>query len=312
MKPFMALGGLELGLRKPEDTVLSVGEFHAGVSRADIATTKRRRPRPRRHQCGRSTQSVNTYFYSLAYDARASFGLSGFHEVSSVPGKPTGVDLVGESGGVLPSQEWKRGRFNQPWYPGEAVIVGISQGYWVVTPLQLVQAVSIVAAEGVPHPLHLLRGLQSGIDNKPERVEAPAARPNIIKNPANWRTVQKGMIEVVNTGTAHGLNDRFPACRSPARPARPELLLAHDRGMGPASATGPIERHQVLFEAFAPADDARIAVIVALEAGRSGAHDAAPIARKILDAWLPGDQDRQAASADTAVMAAETREAARP
>ena len=50
----------------------------------------------------------------------------------------------------------------------------------------------------------------------------------------------------------------------------------------------------MLFEAFAPADDARIAVIVALEAGRSGAHDAAPIARKILDAWLPGDQEREA------------------
>ncbi len=53
-----------------------------------------------------------------------------------------------------------------------------------------------------------------------------------------------------------------------------------------------VERHQVLFEAFAPADDARIAVVVALEAGHSGAHDAAPIARKILDAWLIEDSNR--------------------
>ena len=53
----------------------------------------------------------------------------------------------------------------------------------------------------------------------------------------------------------------------------------------------------MLFEAFTPADDARIVVIVALEAGRSGAHDAAPIARKMLDAWLPGDQQRQARAA---------------
>ena len=56
--------------------------------------------------------------------------------------------------------------------------------------------------------------------------------------------------------------------------------------------TSAIERHEVLFEAFAPADDARIAVVVALEAGRSGAHDAAPVARKILDEWLKDDDDK--------------------
>ncbi len=72
----------------------------------------------------------------------------------------------------------------------------------------------------------------------------------------------------------------------------------------------PIERHQVLFEAFAPADDARIAIIVALEAGRSGAHDAAPIARKILDAWLPGDQEREAAAGHAATVAATATDSA--
>ena len=307
MKPFMALGGLELGLRKPEDTVLSVGEFHIpGQSRG--YRDDKRGGHGRVDMVQAIAQSVNTYFYSLAYDMGID-RLSGFMSKLGF-GKPTGVDLVGESGGVLPSQEWKRGRFNQPWYPGETVIAGIGQGYWVVTPLQLVQAVSIVAAEGVPHPLHLLRGLQSGIDNKPERVEAPAARPNIIRNPANWRTVQKGMIEVVNTGTAHGLNDKFPY-QIAGKTGTAERFSRTTEEWTSIS-DSPIERHQVLFEAFAPADDARIAVIVALEAGRSGAHDAAPIARKILDAWLPGDQDRQAASADTAVMSAATSEAARP
>jgi penicillin-binding protein 2 len=52
-----------------------------------------------------------------------------------------------------------------------------------------------------------------------------------------------------------------------------------------------VERHEVLFEAFAPADDARIAVIVALEAGHTGAHDAAPIARRMLDEWVKDDDD---------------------
>jgi cell division protein FtsI/penicillin-binding protein 2 len=72
------------------------------------------------------------------------------------------------------------------------------------------------------------------------------------------------------------------------------------------------QRHQVLFEAFAPADDARIAIVVALEAGRSGAHDAAPIARKILDAWLPGDQEREVHAKQAEEIAiAESRSARR-
>jgi penicillin-binding protein 2 len=299
IKPFMALAGLELGLRKPEDTVLSVGEFHIpGQSRA--YRDDKRGGHGRVDLVQAIAQSVNTYFYSLAYDMGID-RLSGFMTKLGF-GKPTGIDLVGESGGVLPSQEWKRGRFNQPWYPGETVIAGIGQGYWVVTPLQLVQAVSILADEGVPHPLHLLRALQSDLDSKPERIDPPAAKANIIKNPADWRAVQKGMIEVVNSGTAHGLNQGFPY--QIAGKTGTAERFSRTTEVWTSISESPIERHQVLFEAFAPADAARIAVIVALEAGRSGAHDAAPIARKILDAWLPGDQDEQAQHANATPVAA--------
>ena len=112
-------------------------------------------------------QSVNTYFYSLAYDMGID-RLSGFMGKARLRRSRPASTSIGESAGVLPSQEWKRGRFNQPWFPGETVIAGIGQGYWVVTPLQLAQAVSIVAAEGVPHPFHLLRAVQSAIDSKRE------------------------------------------------------------------------------------------------------------------------------------------------
>ena len=299
MKPFMALAGLELGLRKPEDTVLSVGEFHIpGQSRG--YRDDKRGGHGRVDLVQAIAQSVNTYFYSLAYDMGIN-RLSTFMAKLGF-GQTTGIDLVGESAGVLPSEEWKRGRFNQPFYPGETVIAGIGQGYWVVTPLQLVQAVSIIADQGVSHPLHLLRAVQSGIDSKAEPVAPPAAKPNIIKNPANWRSVQTGMIEVVNAGTAHGLNDKFPY-QIAGKTGTAERFSRTTEEWTSISES-PIERHQVLFEAFAPADDARIAIAVALEAGRSGAHDAAPIARKILDAWLPGDQDREAARGNAAAIAA--------
>jgi penicillin-binding protein 2 len=296
MKPFMALAGLELGLRKPEDTVLSVGEFYIpGQSRA--YRDDKRGGHGRVDLVQAIAQSVNTYFYSLAYDMGID-RLSGFMSKLGF-GQTTGIDLVGESAGVLPSQEWKRARFGQPWYPGETVIAGIGQGYWVITPLQLVRAVSIIADQGVPHPLHLLRAVQAGIDSKPVLVAPPAAKPNVIRNPADWRAVQQGMIEVVKTGTAHGLNDGFPY--EIAGKTGTAERYSRTTEQWTSISEGPIERHQVLFEAFAPADDPRIAVVVALEAGRSGAHDAAPIARKILDAWLPGDEERQARLASRAV-----------
>jgi penicillin-binding protein 2 len=305
MKPFMGLGGLELGLRKPEDTVLSVGEFHIpGQSRG--YRDDKRGGHGRVDLVQAIAQSVNTYFYSLAYDMGID-RLSTFMAKLGF-GKPTGIDLVGEGSGVLPSEQWKRARFNQPFYPGETVIAGIGQGYWVVTPLQLVQAVSIVAAEGVPHPLHLLRAVQSGLDTKAELIPPPAAKPNIIKNPADWRAVQKGMIEVVNSGTAHGLNEKFPYQIAGKTGTAERFSRTTEEWT--SIMDSPIERHQVLFEAFAPADDARIAVIVALEAGRSGAHDAAPIARKILDAWLPGDQEREVAAGHTTAVAATAADSA--
>ncbi|HSE13786.1 MAG TPA: penicillin-binding protein 2, partial [Rudaea sp.] len=175
VKPYVALAGLELGLRKPEDTVLSTGEFHIP------GDTKRAYRDDQRWGHGRVdlrqaiAQSVNTYFYSLALDMgidrfSSSLGKFGF-------GQPTGIDLLGEASGVLPSREWKRGRFNQTWYPGETVIAGIGQGAWVVTPIQLGQAVSVIAAHGVRHPPHLLHAVQDGINTDPRRAPMPTPAP---------------------------------------------------------------------------------------------------------------------------------------
>ncbi|HEX3894941.1 MAG TPA: penicillin-binding protein 2 [Rudaea sp.] len=291
IKPYLGLGGLELGLRRPEDTVLSTGEFHIpGQSRA--YRDDKRGGHGRVDLVQAISQSVNTYFYSLAYDMRIErfsgwMGKFGF-------GKPTGLDLNGESAGVLPSQEWKRGRMNQPWYPGETVIAGIGQGYWVITPIQLAVADAMMAARGVRHAPHLLRAIQDGMNAEPEIAALEPPDPSIIRDPEHWFPVQQGMVAVVNGGgTAKGLGDKFPYVIA-GKTGTAERFSRTDETWTDIL-TSSIERHQVLFEAFAPADDARIAVVVALEAGHSGAHDAAPIARKILDEWLKDDDDKGAA-----------------
>ena len=295
VKPYVALGGLELGLRRPDDTVLSVGEFFIpGQSRG--YRDDKRGGHGRVDLVQAIAQSVNTYFYSLALDMGIDrfsgwMGKFGF-------GKPTGIDLLGESAGVLPSREWKRGRLNQAFYPGETVIAGIGQGYWVITPIQLAQAASILAARGVRHPPHLLRAIQDGLNTPAQVIATVPADPSIIHNAANWIPVEQGMIAVVNGGgTANGLGTGFPYVIA-GKTGTAERYSRTDETWTSIS-TAPIERHQVLFEAFAPADDARIAVIVALEAGRSGAHDAAPIARKMLDAWLKDDDNVRTAGGPT-------------
>ncbi len=294
VKPFLAAAGLELGLRTPADTILSTGEFFipgqtrgyrdvraGGHGRVDLVQSL--------------AQSVNTYYYSLALDmgidklsdSMAKFGF----------GQPTGIDLVGESAGVLPSREWKRGRMNQAWYPGETVIAGIGQGFWVVTPLQLAHGVATLAAAGVSRQPHLLRATQDGIGDAPVAMATPAAGPSFFRDPANFNAVREGMIAVVNgpTGTARTMGDGFPfviagKSGTAERYSRTNEVWQHISQVA-------IERHQVLFEAFTPADSPRIAAIVALEAGRGGGRDAAPIVRKMLDAWLPDQAQAQAPAA---------------
>ncbi|HEX6834190.1 MAG TPA: penicillin-binding protein 2 [Rudaea sp.] len=298
VKPYVALSGLELGLRKPTDTVFSTGEWSIPGDSKRAYRDDLRWGHGRVDLVGAIAQSVNTYFYSLAFDMgidrfSSALGKFGF-------GQPTGIDLNGESSGVLPSKEWKRGRYNQAWYPGETVIAGIGQGAWVITPVQLAQAVSIIAARGVRHQPHLLRAVQEGLNVEPQIADEPLAAPSFIRNPANWEAVKDGMVAVVNSpmGTANGLGKDFPYVIA-GKTGTAERFSRTDEEWTNI-ATAPIERHQVLFEAFTPADDARIAVAVALEAGRSGAHDAAPIVRKILDEWLRDIDNAQFANASAA------------
>ncbi|HET6604440.1 MAG TPA: penicillin-binding protein 2 [Xanthomonadaceae bacterium] len=284
LKPFVGLAGLELGVRRPETTVLSTGAYRlpnssreyrdwraGGHGRVDLREAL--------------AQSVNTYFYGLAVElgiGRLSGYLAGLGF-----GAPTGIDLEGEAGGVLPTPEWKRGMRNEPWYTGETVIAGIGQGYWVTTPLQLVQAMSILAADGMRHPLHLVRVTEPGLGGERQRF-VPAAPPQrVVANAAHVAAVREGLVAVMHgpTGTA-----RASAADSPYRIAGKTGTAQRVSRTGTAALDVndlPFHlRNTALFVAFAPAEDPQIALAVIVEHGGSGSRAAAPIARRILDAWI--------------------------
>ena len=285
MKPFIGLGGLELGLRRPGDKTFSSGIYHlpgeqrgyrdddrGGTGWTDLRLA--------------IEHSVNTYFYALAHDMgidRLSAWMARFGF-----GKPTGIDLDGEGSGVLPSREWKRGRFNKPWYPGETVIAGIGQGFWAVTPLQLTHALATLANRGVAKVPHLLMATRAGRDAMPVPAEPLAAPPPVPAAAENWRTVEEGMLGVVygEQGTARGLGDGFPYRIAGKTGTAERYSRTSDAYDDRSNLAALAKRHRALFEAFTPAEDPRIAVVVVIDEGAWGSKTAAPIARKVLDAWL--------------------------
>lgn len=282
LKPFVALAGMEYGLRDPNTRVLSTGSFTMPGS-----TLSFRDWRAGGHGMvdlrESLAQSVNTYYYTLALD----LGIDRFHDYLSRFGfgRRTGIDLNAEGVGILPSRAWKRQRLDQPWFPGETALAGIGQGYSVVTPLQLAHATAILAGGGVAYTPRLLMSTRAAHDAAPQAVPRPAPQTGLISNPAHLRAVDEGLVAVLHgpTGTALAVGRG-----SPYRVAG-KTGTAQTRGARAGhrpDTTQRLQRNMALFMGYAPAEAPTIAIAVVVEYGGSGSRAAAPVAKRILDAWL--------------------------
>ena len=285
IKPLLGLAGLDSGVRRAEDKTLSTGMFHVGGQRRGYGDS---------HRGGHGWtdlrksiyESVNTYYYRLALD----MGIKRFDEYMDRYGfgKPTGVDLSGEIAGILPSPEWKAK--NAPkqgrWYPGDTVISGIGQGFWKVTPLQMVQATAALSDGWLRRP-HLVKDMRAGFEADWTPVPlAPATR--ISDSPAHLQAVREGMIATVHgPGTATNIRAGLTYLIASKTGTAQVVSRRGHAAVNPRSLPMHL-RHRGLFIAYAPADAPRIAIAVAIEGGGYGASSAAPVARKVLDAWLLG------------------------
>ncbi|MET3652950.1 penicillin-binding protein 2 [Dyella japonica] len=286
VKPFLALGGLELGIRRPEDTVLSTGEFcipgQQRCYRDDVRGGNGTVNMIRAIQL-----STNTYFYKLALDMGIDrfanwMGSLGF-------GKKTGIDLLGEAEGILPSREWKATRSKYPWFQGETVIAGIGQGYWNVTALQLAHATATFAGHGTPYSPRLVMAT-AAVKERPTPLPNPPAGPSVIRKPNDWNVVNEGMEAVVygvgGTAQQAGVFKGFPlrvAGKSGTAERFSRRSNEYDTNKNLAYLA---TRHRAWFIAYTPTDAPRIAVVAMLESGAWGAADAGPIVRKVMEAWL--------------------------
>lgn len=281
-KPFVALAGLELGKRSASDRIYDPGYFEFGGQRfrnaggAVYGWTDMHRA---------LAVSSDTYFYSLGPE----IGVDALHDFSKQFGfgQITGIDLEGERRGILPSREWKRNAYKKPsqqrWYAGETVSVAVGQGYNAFTLLQLAQATSVLANDGVYMKPHLVRGLE---DPQTGEIKRPVTEPSHIipLKQENIDVVKNALAEVTRTGTARRAFADAPY-QAAGKTGTAQVFSLRGAKYN-ASAIDERLRDHALFMAYAPAEDPQIAIGLIVENAGWGATVAAPVARSVFDYWL--------------------------
>jgi penicillin-binding protein 2 len=226
--------------------------------------------------------SCDTYFYTmgkrLGIDAIAANGaLFGF-------GRPTGVDLVTEKSGVLPSSEWSLKTRRHPWYAGETISVSIGQGPLLVTALQVARAFAGIANRdgGLPTP-HLF-SIGENVRTRERFVYRPPVKESVPWPPGARDLVVEGLWRVVNApgGTAYSVH--VPGLDLCGKTGTVQVVAQKEARKGnllPAKL-----RDHGWFASFAPRDDPKIVVVVFVEHGLHGNTAAAPLAMKMTAVWL--------------------------
>jgi len=232
-------------------------------------------------------RSCDVYFYGLANEIGVD-RISGFLARLGF-GKPTGIDISGEKAGILPSREWKEKTFARPvdrvWFPGETVSFGIGQGYLTVTPIELAHYASIVATRGKIWRPRLVTAYRDPRSGELHRI-APVSDGEVQGVATeDWQRVVHGMIGVTQRGTAAAIGAHAPYIFGGKTGTAQVFTVARTDKYNASKINERLRDHS-WFIAFAPADAPRIALAVLEENGGAGASAAAPIARKVLDAYL--------------------------
>ncbi|MCD8547973.1 MAG: penicillin-binding protein 2 [Aeromonadaceae bacterium] len=237
--------------------------------------------------------SADTFFYDLAFRA----GIDTLHDYMSRFGfgSFSGLDIYEESTGIMPSRQWKQSRWRQPWYQGDTISVGIGQGYWTATPIQLARAHSILTQHGRNIVPHLLRsiGAPDGEQTPYQVTQEPALT---VKNDGFWQEAMEGMYLVVNgpEGTARRAFAGTPYLAA-GKSGTAQVVNMKENEKYDASRLKEEHRDNALFVAFAPYEAPTAVVALILENAGGGSANAAPVARALLDAYLLGKYDDEPA-----------------
>lgn len=288
IKPFLALAGLASGVRTLEQVSWCPGWFM--LSGDDHRYRDWKRTGHGRMDLKLAIgESCDVYFYELAYE----LGIDRIYDflVEFGFGGRTGIDLVGEVDGLVPSREWKQKNLALPWFPGETLITGIGQGFSLVTPIQLASATATLSKKGGRMVPRIVERIQDPIGGDQVKLDAGESRISKKISPEHWDVVIQSMEYVVHgaTGTARrsGLGSEYRFAGKTGTAQLFGLAQEEDDGNEVIEVKDYLKDH-ALFIAFAPSEAPLLAVAIIVENGGSGSATAAPIARKLFDAYLRG------------------------
>ena len=283
-KPFLGLAGIEkkkIGIR---ESVYCRGYY---LLPGDDTERKYRDWKKQGHGTVDLTkaieQSCDVYFYELAY----RMGIDNMHDFLAQFGfgEKTGIDLIGERSGLLPSSEWKKRTQGKVWYPGETLIAGIGQGYMLTTPVQLAVATAALASRGEKIAPRLLKEVH--LSNKDEIKQREPSR-HIIKlhDDNNWNVIFDAMQKVVHgtwgTARATGWGMKF---KMAGKTGTAQVFgIAQDEEYDEETVAKKLRDHG-LFIAFGPVEDPVLAVAIVAENGEHGSA-MAPIAKKLIQRYM--------------------------
>ena len=300
IKPLVALAALEYGVTDAASTRYCRGVFQLpGSSHRYRDWKKGGHGTVDMHKA--IAQSCDVYFYGVS----DQIGIDRMHDflVQFGLGSETGIDIRGERTGLVPSRDWKKKAFKrkelQVWFPGETIIAGIGQGYMLATPLQLAHVAATISMRGQRFAPRLVKKVRDASTGEVRELPPRPLTPVKVSDPKNWDVIINGMIGVTND----------PAGTARRSQAGAPYKIAGKTGTAQVFSVGQSEKYNekdvaerlrdhALFIAFAPADAPKLAVAVLVENGRSGSGTAAPIARKVFDAYLLPPEVAQAAPGD--------------
>ncbi len=185
-------------------------------------------------------------------------------------GKTTAIELPGEVEGNIPTPEWKEEAKGESWYLGDTYHLAIGQGDFLVTPLQMVNAVSAIANGGTLYKPHFVSQVVDSKGDVIRKFDPDKLSDSLVDNQYSIEVVRQGMREAVesDTGSARQLQDL------PVSSAGKTGTAQYD--------ANDLSRYHAWFTAFAPYEDPEIAIVVLVEKGGEGNEVAEPVANEIL------------------------------
>lgn len=228
-------------------------------------------------------ESCDTFFYDMG----VKLGIDRISDYmqSMGFGEKSGIDILEESNTNMPSRGWKRARHNQPWYHGDTVAISIGQGYWTITPIQLLVTTAVLLNDGKQPTPHIAKTFSNELGSHDVSTSLTSVTP--VVNPRNWQVVRDAMLQTVNTqkGTAYNAF-RGASYTSGGKTGTAQIVSIAQDAKYDANALDERHRDNAMYIGYAPAEDPTIVIAVTVENTGGGGSTAAPIARQMLDYYF--------------------------